>query len=73
MGRSLNRAEANTLFTWLTAANNVANMRAYATTEIATFPNTNVAGELTVVTHHQLKFLHRANAYEQFNVEYFDF
>lgn len=73
MGRSLDRTEANTIITWLTAANNVANMRAYATTEIATFPTTTSGGELTAVTHHELKFLHRANAYEQQNVEYFDF
>jgi len=73
MGRSLNRTEANVIYTWLSSANNVANMRAYATTEIATFPNANTAGELTDATHHQLKFLHRANAYEQQNVEYFNF
>lgn len=73
MGESLNRTAANTVYTWLTAANNQANMRTYAKTEIAAIPNTNTAGELTAATHHQLKLLHRANAYDKANIAYFEF
>lgn len=73
MGLALNRTNANTIYTWLTAANNQANMRAYSSTEIAAIPNTNSGGELTAATHHQLKLLYRANLYEQANIVTFDF
>lgn len=63
MGQSLDRTAANTVFTWLTAANNIANMKSYDTTFISTIPNTNSAGVLSEATHHQLKFLYRANAW----------
>jgi hypothetical protein len=64
MGESLNRTAANTVYTWLTAANNQANLKQDVAVEIAAMPNTNTAGELTAVTHNELKMLYRANAYQ---------
>ena len=73
MGQSLNRTAANTVFTWLAAANNQANLRHDVAVEIAAMPNSNSSGALTVATHNQLKMLYRANNYQIAGISRFSF